>query len=85
MSLVLREAATNIARHAQATSARVAFDTDARSVRMCVEDNGRGGVAVDGNGLAGMRDRVRCMDGTLSIESPKGSGTKVLVRVGLPA
>ena len=85
LSLVLREAATNIARHAQATSARVAFDTDARSVRMCVEDNGRGGVSQDGNGLAGMRDRVRCMGGTLSIESPKGHGTKVLVRVGAPA
>ncbi len=85
LALVLREAATNIARHAQATNARVAFDTDARSVRMCVEDNGRGGVTEDGNGLAGMRDRVRCMDGTLSVESTKGNGTKVLVRVGLPA
>jgi two-component system sensor histidine kinase DesK len=84
LSLVLREAATNIARHAQATNARVAFDTDARSVRMCVEDNGRGGATNDGNGLAGMRDRVRGMGGTLSIESTKGSGTKVLVRAGLP-
>ena len=85
LSLVLREAATNIARHAQASCARIAFETDARSVRMCVEDDGRGGVANDGNGLTGMRDRVRALDGTLSIESPKGSGTKVLVRVGLPA
>ena len=48
-------------------------------------DDGRGGVSVDGNGLAGMRDRVRAMDGTLSIESPRGAGTKVLVRVGVPA
>ncbi|MUV13474.1 sensor histidine kinase [Noviluteimonas gilva] len=85
LSLVLREAATNIARHAQATTARIAFDTDVRSVHMCVEDNGRGGVVDDGNGLAGMRDRVRCMGGTLSIESTKNRGTKVLVRVGLPA
>jgi two-component system sensor histidine kinase DesK len=51
---------------------------------MCVEDNGRGGATNDGNGLAGMRDRVRGMGGTLSIESTKGSGTKVLVRAGLP-
>jgi two-component system sensor histidine kinase DesK len=83
LSLVLREAATNIARHAQATCARIVFETDPRSVRMCVEDDGRGGVATDGNGLAGMRDRVRAMDGTISIESPRGNGTKVLVRVGL--
>ena len=32
-----------------------------------------------------MRDRVRAMDGTLSIESPRGGGTRLLVRVGLPA
>lgn len=85
LALVLREAATNIARHANATRARIAFDTDARGVSMCVEDDGRGGVSVDGNGLAGMRDRVRALDGTLSIESPRGGGTKVLVRVGVPA
>ena len=85
LALVLREAVTNIARHAQAATARIAFDTDVRSVHMCVEDNGRGGVVDDGNGLAGMRDRVRCMGGTLSIESTKNRGTKVLVRVGWPA
>ena len=52
---------------------------------MCVEDDGRGGVAADGNGLAGMRDRVRAMDGTLSIESPRGGGTRLLVRDRLTA
>jgi two-component system sensor histidine kinase DesK len=83
LALVLREAATNIARHAQASRAHIGFELDPRSVRMCVEDDGRGGVAADGNGLAGMRDRVRAMDGTLSIESPRGAGTKILVRVGI--
>jgi two-component system sensor histidine kinase DesK len=85
LALVLREAVTNIARHAQATRARIAFEVDARSVSLCVEDDGRGGVSVDGNGLAGMRDRVRAMGGTISIESPRGGGTKILVRAGLPA
>jgi two-component system sensor histidine kinase DesK len=85
LALVLREAATNIARHARASRARIAFETGERFVSMCVDDDGRGGVSVDGNGLAGMRDRVRAMGGTLSIESPSGGGTKLLVRVGLPA
>jgi two-component system sensor histidine kinase DesK len=85
LALVLREAATNIARHAGASRAKIEFETQARSVQLSVEDNGRGGVTADGNGLAGMRDRVRAMHGTLSIESPKGAGTKVLVRIGLPA
>ena len=85
LALVLREAATNIARHAEAARARIGFEVEPRSVQLCVEDDGRGGVSVDGNGLAGMRDRVRAMHGTLSIESPRGAGTKLLVRVGLPA
>jgi two-component system sensor histidine kinase DesK len=85
LALVLREAATNIARHAGASRAKIEFEMQSRSVQLSVEDNGRGGVTADGNGLAGMRDRVRAMHGTLSIESPKGAGTKVLVRIGLPA
>jgi two-component system sensor histidine kinase DesK len=85
LALVLREAATNIARHAQASRAKIGFETESRSVQLCVEDDGRGGVSVDGNGLAGMRDRVRAMHGTLSIDSPRGAGTRLLVRVGLPA
>jgi two-component system sensor histidine kinase DesK len=84
LSLVLREAATNVARHAQATRARVAFAREPRMVQLCVEDDGRGGIGADGNGLAGMRDRVRALDGTLSIGSPAGRGTRVLVRVPLP-
>ena len=85
LALVLREAVTNVARHAQASRVRVAFECEPRAVQLCVEDDGRGGISTDGNGLAGMRDRVRAMQGTLSIDSPRGAGTKVLVRVGLPA
>lgn len=85
LALVLREAATNIARHAQASHVRIGFQREPDAVQLSVEDDGRGGVSVDGNGLAGMRDRVRAMQGTLSIDSPRGAGTKVLVRVGLPA
>ena len=40
-------------------------------------------MATDGNGLAGMRDRVRALGGTLSVDSPHGGGTRVLVRVPL--
>jgi len=85
LALVLREAATNIARHARASRARIGFETEQRTVQLSIEDDGRGGVSTDGNGLAGMRDRVRAMHGTLSIESPRGEGTRLLVRVGLPA
>jgi len=83
LALVLREAVTNIARHARASRVRIEFICEAKTVQLCIGDDGRGGVATDGNGLAGMRDRVRALGGTLSVDSPHGGGTRVLVRVPL--
>ena len=84
LSLILREAATNIARHAQASKARIDLERDAYTLRLRVGDDGRGGVGEDGNGLCGMRERVRALGGHLSIESPRGRGTVLLVTVPLP-
>ncbi len=81
LALVLREAATNIARHAHATQARIGFVREADALLLRIEDNGRGGAVEDGNGLRGMRERVAALGGTLSIESPKGQGTRVLLRI----
>lgn len=83
LALVLREAVTNIARHAQATCAKIEFAREAKTVQLCIGDDGRGGVHADGNGLAGMRDRVRALGGTLSVDSPRGGGTRLLVRLPL--
>ncbi len=81
LALVLREAATNITRHAHANRAQMLFARDGDVLQLTIADDGRGGVNVDGNGLSGMRDRVRALGGTLSIESPRGRGTRLLVRV----
>jgi len=85
LSLVLREAVTNVARHAQARQAWVTFEQDGRSLLMQIRDDGRGGAHVDGNGLTGMRERVAALRGTLVLQSAKGEGTCVTVRVTLPA
>ncbi len=85
LSLVLREAVTNIARHAQARQAWISFVQDGRSLLMQVRDDGRGGVRVDGNGLSGMRERVAALQGTLQLVSAPGEGTCVAVRLTLPA
>lgn len=85
LSMVLREAATNIARHAQANEALIAIHSDAGAVWMEVVDDGRGGVAANGNGLAGMRERVRALGGELQIDSPKGQGTRLKVRIPVTA
>ena len=83
MALVLREAATNIARHARATQARVALTVINHTLRLSIEDNGRGGVADHGNGLSGMCERVRALGGTLEVVSPRGQGTRLLIAVPL--
>ncbi|MGE8279216.1 MAG: sensor histidine kinase [Stenotrophomonas sp.] len=85
LSMVLREAATNIARHAQANEALIVIDSSADAVVMEVVDDGRGGVAANGNGLAGMRERVLALGGELQIDSPKGQGTRVKIRVPVSA
>ncbi|MCF7750427.1 sensor histidine kinase [Bacillus subtilis subsp. subtilis] len=85
LSLVLREAATNIVRHAQAHRAWIRFEQEGRSLLMEIGDDGRGGVHADGNGLGGMRERVAALRGTLALQSVKGEGTRVTVRVPLPA
>ena len=84
LSLILREAVTNIARHARASRAEIEVRHEHGAVLLRVSDNGRGGIGEDGNGLCGMRERVRALGGTLSIESVRGRGTQLLVRAGLP-
>lgn len=81
LSLVLREAATNITRHAHAGRVQILFAREPGVLQLTIADDGRGGVNADGNGLAGMRTRVRELGGSLGIESPRGHGTRLLVRV----
>lgn len=84
LSLILREAVTNIARHAGASSAKIEITRERASVCMRVSDNGRGGIDHDGNGLCGMRERVRTLAGTLAIESPRGEGTRLRIVIPVP-
>jgi two-component system sensor histidine kinase DesK len=83
LALVLREAATNIARHAQAGAARIGFAREDGQLRVLVADDGRGGIVADGNGLAGMRERVARLGGTLAVDSPPRRGTRLQLRIPL--
>ncbi|HVS78362.1 MAG TPA: sensor histidine kinase [Steroidobacteraceae bacterium] len=73
LSLVLREAVTNILRHAGATTCRLQLAADSGSTRLSVHDDGRGAVAREGNGLRGMRERVEALGGRLEIDSRHGT------------
>ncbi|MBN8482014.1 MAG: sensor histidine kinase, partial [Xanthomonadales bacterium] len=84
LALTVREAVTNIQRHAQARQAEVGVSIDAGHVHLWIVDDGRGSTIVPGNGLNGMRERVEALGGSLRIESPGGHGTRVEVRIALP-
>ncbi|NYZ61785.1 sensor histidine kinase [Luteimonas sp. SJ-16] len=72
VALVLREAVTNVQRHARARAARVELDRVDGRLRLRVVDDGRGGAMVPGHGLSGMRERLAAVDGTLRIDSHAG-------------
>lgn len=81
LALVLREAATNIQRHAGARRARVALRGDGDGLRLEIEDDGRGGELRAGNGLSGMRERVAALGGSLEFSTVEPHGTRVTVRL----
>jgi two-component system sensor histidine kinase DesK len=83
LALVLREAVTNIHRHSRATEARVVITRSGEEFSMRITDNGCGGIAAHGNGVSGMRERVRQIGGHLGIESPARRGTALGIDVVL--
>ena len=82
-ALTLREGVTNIQRHARAKRARVALAIDVHEARLLIEDDGCGSAIAPGNGLTGMRERLRALDGDLVIASERGRGTRLEARVAL--
>nr|WP_246505360.1 sensor histidine kinase [Coralloluteibacterium stylophorae] len=82
LALGLREATTNVLRHAGAGRMRVALRRDGRDALLEIDDDGRGGVRAAGNGLTGMRERMEAVGGHLAVESDAG-GTRLRLRVPL--
>jgi PAS domain S-box-containing protein len=75
---ICSEALTNVAKHAQATRARVTFSRERDILRFEVSDDGRGGADPRaGSGIVGLRDRAEAAGGTLFVISPPGRGTLV--------
>jgi len=77
LALVLREAGTNILRHAHARKVRIHLEQEPTLVRLCIADDGRGGVERHGNGLLGMQERLAARGGRLLIDSTAGQGTRL--------
>jgi signal transduction histidine kinase len=74
---VVAEALTNIAKHSQASAAKVWVEGHGYpgTVTVMVSDDGIGGANPRGAGLTGLADRVAAVDGKFSVESPSGGPT----------
>ena len=83
LALVLREAVTNIVRHARATTCRLRFVTEEGHRRLVVEDDGQHATAREGNGLRGMRERIEALGGHFSLErgSAQSHGTRLIIEL----
>jgi two-component system sensor histidine kinase DesK len=82
LALSLREAATNIRRHAGASGVTIRVRKESSAVVVEVADDGHGGRIVPGNGLNGMRERLDSVGGTLTLAPNKDGGT--LLRASVP-
>ena len=77
LAWVLREALTNVVRHADATHVRITLDRGG----LMVADDGVGAHGTEGNGLRGMRERVTAAHGDLDLSPTPGGGTTLQVRL----
>ncbi|HEX4310047.1 MAG TPA: sensor histidine kinase [Acidobacteriaceae bacterium] len=75
LCLALREAVTNIVRHAQAAVCRVGLVEENATVHFTIEDDGLGGPIREGNGLRGMRERLHSMGASLKVTGSGNRGT----------
>jgi two-component system sensor histidine kinase DesK len=82
LAMTLREAVTNVIRHARATRCLVEINVEAAIARLSVIDNGGGGSFTEGQGLAGMRQRLRAAGGSLKV-NPAEPGTRLVATVPL--
>jgi two-component system sensor histidine kinase DesK len=82
LALALREAVTNVVRHAEAGTCRITLEQSAAETRLEVRDDGRGGAVPEGIGLASMRERVEGLGGRLDRRAETGTsllGTSLLI------
>jgi two-component system, NarL family, sensor histidine kinase DesK len=82
LALSLREAVTNVVRHAQATRCSLRLERSNGHCRLEVQDDGSGGYQIEGNGLRGMRERVEALGGQL--ERDTSNGTKLKITLPVP-
>jgi len=79
LGMALREAVTNVVRHAEASKCTLAITGQSGEVWVEVADNGRGGSFREGGGLSGMRTRLVAAGGSVDVRSSP-EGTRLVAR-----
>lgn len=84
---IAQEAVTNVVRHSEASKVTVRLATTPAEIELSVEDNGRGfeqsSVSKERYGLVGINERARLLGGSMRLETSRGLGTRIEVRVPL--
>ena len=83
LGMALREAVTNVVRHAEATECMITIAPQSGEVEVKIADDGRGGSFREGGGLSGMRTRLIAAGGSLDVRS-SFDGTCLVARVPIP-
>ncbi|MEV0826132.1 sensor histidine kinase [Nonomuraea rubra] len=79
---VCAETLTNVAKHSRATICTVQLTRVGNVLMLTIGDDGVGGAHVaKGHGLAGLADRLRAVDGELTVQSPDGGPTLIVAEV----
>jgi two-component system sensor histidine kinase DesK len=84
LAMALREAVTNVIRHADARRCEIRLEPTASSLVLTVADDGVGGKIAEGSGLKGMRARLAAIGGGLEIQSDK-RGSRLVATAPLQA
>jgi two-component system sensor histidine kinase DesK len=72
-ALIMREAVTNVVRHAHARHCILRVARNNGNCVLEVQDDGRGGLQAEGNGTRGMRERVEALGGTVNRDTSAGT------------
>lgn len=84
---IVQEALNNATKHSQATRVRITARHEHDTLRMTIEDNGKGfdpaSAPVSSLGLRMMRERADGIGASIELDSQAGGGTRVTVRWGV--
>ncbi|HNW69386.1 MAG TPA: PAS domain S-box protein [Bacteroidales bacterium] len=83
---IVQEGLNNIAKHSEATMAKLALIEKEEKMLIILEDNGKGFIKNEhnlsrGNGLSNMRQRTLLLNGDLKIDTGINSGTVIMIKI----